>query len=191
MIYQDKQGDGAVIIILILAITYLLFTFITFHDGNVRYPPYGDKRTCDIAVRIFGKNMDGGVYFVSPNTTLRSFLDALKIKDLSRFNKVLLNMPLKQAQTLALSTNNQLYIGEMTVAQKLILDIPIDINRITVHDLTLIPDIGIQKARQIILFREKTRKTKAIEDLMRIRGIKAKTFKKIKGYFCAENDCPR
>lgn len=181
MNYQEKQLDGTIIILFLMTLAYLIFLLQPFLYRNRTFPLSGDKKHFDIVIGISGENINGGIYFIPLNTRLGRFL---KIFKLTKFDKKLLNTPLKNAQIIVLRENNAINIAEMTTAQKLILDVPVDINRVTLQELTLISGIGIQKAKQIIQYREKIGGIKVIEDLMKIRGIKEKTFKKIKGYFC-------
>jgi competence protein ComEA len=70
----------------------------------------------------------------------------------------------------------------MNNAQKVALNIVINVNKADLDDLTLIPGIGEKTAWQIIKFREKSGRIERLEDLMKIRDIKEKKFKKIKRY---------
>lgn len=55
----------------------------------------------------------------------------------------------------------------------------ININTADVKQLTVLPRIGESTAKRIIEFRKKNGKFKRIQDLMKVKGIGEKTFKKL------------
>jgi competence protein ComEA len=58
----------------------------------------------------------------------------------------------------------------------------IDINKATVLDLQKLPGIGPSLAKQIVAYREKNGPFRRVEDLMAIKGIGFKKWKKIRPY---------
>ena len=56
----------------------------------------------------------------------------------------------------------------------------IDINKATVNDLQKLPGIGPGLAKQIVAYREKNGPFRRVEDLMVIKGIGFKKWKKIR-----------
>ncbi|MCP4221701.1 MAG: helix-hairpin-helix domain-containing protein [bacterium] len=54
----------------------------------------------------------------------------------------------------------------------------ININTAGAQQLTRLPRVGEKTARRIIQFREKNGKFKRIQDIMKVKGIGEKTFKK-------------
>jgi comEA protein len=58
----------------------------------------------------------------------------------------------------------------------------VDINRATVEDFAELPGIGPKLARRIVAFREKHGPFRRVEDLLAIRGIGHKKWKKIRPY---------
>jgi competence protein ComEA len=57
----------------------------------------------------------------------------------------------------------------------------ININKATVAELMKLANVGQKYAERIVAFREKNGPFKTPEDLMKVKGIGAKTFEKIKG----------
>jgi len=58
----------------------------------------------------------------------------------------------------------------------------IDLNRATVEDLSKLPGIGPKLAQRIVRFREKHGPFRRVEDLLAIRGIGHKKWKKIRPF---------
>ncbi|MBA4392924.1 MAG: hypothetical protein C0407_05170, partial [Desulfobacca sp.] len=63
-----------------------------------------------------------------------------------------------------------------------ILGRPIPLNRATAEDLDRLPGIGPGLARRIVEFRETRAGFSTLDELKEVKGIKEKTFEKIKGY---------
>ncbi len=64
-----------------------------------------------------------------------------------------------------------------------ILGRPIPLNRATAEDLGRLPGVGPTLARRIVEYREIHEAFLSLEELKEVKGIKEKTFDKIKGYF--------
>jgi len=74
-------------------------------------------------------------------------------------------------------------LGRMEARKLLAFSIPLDLNRVSVEDLCLIPGIGQSLAREIVTTREKRRRFRSIEELKNIKGIGEKNFDSIKSFF--------
>jgi competence protein ComEA len=57
---------------------------------------------------------------------------------------------------------------------------PLDINTATAEELQALPGIGTAMASRIVAFREEHGAFRRVEDLMRVKGIGEKSFKKLK-----------
>jgi len=64
-----------------------------------------------------------------------------------------------------------------------ILGRPIPINRAAAEDLSRLPGIGVRMAERIIVYREARGGFTSLDQLKEVKGIKEKTFAKIKGHF--------
>lgn len=82
---------------------------------------------------------------------------------------------------------DEVKIIPMTNPERLLLGIPMPLNTATEQNLELIPGIGPQLARRIIIFREQNGPYKDIADLMNVKGIGEKKLKEIAPYVTAEN----
>jgi competence protein ComEA len=64
-----------------------------------------------------------------------------------------------------------------------ILGRPIPVNRATAEDLSRLPGIGVRMAERIIAYREALGGFTSLDQLMEVKGIKEKTYAKIKDHF--------
>jgi competence ComEA-like helix-hairpin-helix protein len=74
-------------------------------------------------------------------------------------------------------------ISRMAADKCLIFSIPLDLNRISMEDLCLIPGIGESLAQEVIAYRERRRGFRSVEDLRNVRGIGEKKYRSLKGFF--------
>lgn len=74
--------------------------------------------------------------------------------------------------------------GEIAKTETANKDGRIDINSAGQSELENLPNVGPSTAKAIIAYREKNGGFKSIQDIMKITGIKQKTFDKIKDFIC-------
>jgi competence protein ComEA len=71
----------------------------------------------------------------------------------------------------------------MEARKLLVFSIPLDLNRVSVEDLCLIPGIGESLAREIMTYRERRRGFRSVEELKNVKGIGEKKWRAIKTFF--------
>jgi competence protein ComEA len=81
-------------------------------------------------------------------------------------------------------------IGRMTANKLLVFSIPLDLNRISLEDLCLIPGIGESLAKEIVLYRERRRGFRSVEELKNVKGIGEKKYRVFKSYFSVTQTFP-
>ena len=81
-------------------------------------------------------------------------------------------------------SGDRLDIGEMNAAERLALEMPIDLNRATLEDLMLVSGIGERTAEKIVAYRNEVGPFKAVEDLKKVPGIKERKLSQLRKYFC-------
>lgn len=74
-------------------------------------------------------------------------------------------------------------IGAMTVAERMVLGVPLDISLMNEADFERLPGIGPALARRISEYRQKNGGILRVSDLAAIEGIGEKKYKMIKKYF--------
>ncbi len=184
----ENQIDG----IIILAVLILLFYIIAYHciyNHRCEYSPgFIDKKKNSIAVEIISDNTDlDGIYFFPENTKVSGALQTAAMTSAGNYGEGTLDINLSGGKIIKGESDGTLSVREMDTAKKLMLDIPLNINRVTFNDLLLIPGIGKRTAGKIIDYR-RVESFKSIEDLMKVDGIKEKKFEGLKSYFCI--NCP-
>jgi len=65
----------------------------------------------------------------------------------------------------------------------LVFSIPLDLNRVSMEDLCLIPGIGESLAQEIVKNRERRKGFRSIEELKDVKGIGEKKYESLKTFF--------
>ena len=74
-------------------------------------------------------------------------------------------------------------LGRMEANKLLALSISLDLNRVSVEDLCLIPGIGESLAREIVTYRERRKGFHSVEELINVKGIEKKKYQSFKTFF--------
>lgn len=180
---SDRQLDGAIVVIVIAVIAYILTYASSLLQSNVCDLSYRDTGHNQLVVSITVDASSQGIYWLPRNAKVCDLLKAAGIGNLEKFDEKKLHRQLSTGNAVLIESDSQITIGEMNNAGKMALNIPININKATLEDLMLISGIGEKTALQIIQFRERSGNFRTLEDLMKIRGIKEKKFEKLKKYF--------
>ena len=81
-------------------------------------------------------------------------------------------------------------IGRMVANKLLVFSIPLDLNRVSMEDLCLIPGIGESLAQEIIAYRERRRGFRSVEELKNVKGIGEKKYRVFNSYFSVTQTFP-
>jgi competence protein ComEA len=74
-------------------------------------------------------------------------------------------------------------LGRMEVNKLLVFFVPLDLNRVSVEDLCLIPGIGESLAKEIVTYRKRQRGFRSVEELKNVKGIGEEKWKTFKTFF--------
>jgi competence ComEA-like helix-hairpin-helix protein len=74
-------------------------------------------------------------------------------------------------------------LERMEARKLLAFSIPLDLNRVSVEDLCLIPGIGESLAREIVSYRERRKGFHSVEELKHVKGIGEKNWKEFTNFF--------
>lgn len=73
--------------------------------------------------------------------------------------------------------------GQMSVSERIVLKIPLDISAMSESDFDRLPGVGPALAKRIVVYRQKNGGVLRVEDLAAVDGIGGKKFKMLSGYF--------
>lgn len=191
----NRQGEGLAAIVALAVIFYVLNLLapLTWHPKYLFIPLSGGTPGA-MAIALNNEGREEGVYFMPPGATLNDLTLAAG-KEIpphnigsnpdKRDNFVLTKETprLQAGDKIYLSASNSFsFIGRMSASQLLALDLPLDINRVTVDELILLPGIGEKTAIQIINLRGQKGRFRNLEELKEIKGIKDKKLSDLRKY---------
>jgi competence protein ComEA len=179
----ERQIDGLMVCVFLIAAVCLLSFFSISTARRDTAPVHGDPRDGAVVVRLLGDASRGGIYYLPENTPLSRLLDLAGVGRRDRFVRSVLARPLSTGQTVALDAGGGLTVGRMSAAERLSLDLPIDLSRATLEEFMLIPGIGESTAARIVRFRETSGPFKSVADLKKIPGFKEKKFQRWERHF--------
>jgi competence protein ComEA len=132
-----------------------------------------------LIINVAGKVKSPGVYQLPPGSRVIDAIEAagnhLKGVDISDINLARLLVDGEQI----LVGGNRLQSSK-SVARKITVDNPLDINRATLAQLDTLPGIGPVTAQRIIDYRNKVGRINALDELRKISGLGGAKFEEIK-----------
>ncbi|SEM31449.1 competence protein ComEA [Syntrophus gentianae] len=185
-----RQMHGAVLVALSALIIAAIFGFHRERFYSVSEIPFGYSCEDCIAVEIDGNIKEKGIYFFRKGWRLSHLLTFLhfnwtSLKSASSNtdpSSLLLYDGIKIIVKQRQNERPLIEIGGMAASTRLALNRPLDLNRVSLEDLILVPGIGEKTALKILEARNKEGKFRQLEDLMKIKGIKEKRLEKLRPY---------
>jgi competence protein ComEA len=164
----------------------LAILYFQFYYHSPRLP--SDELNQETVIEVFGEVRNPGIQIFHHSPTLKECIEkggGLKdaaFSDLDSSSEVL------ETGTLVIINKEspqeiKVRLGRMEARKLLVFSIPLDLNRVTVEDLCLIPGIGESLAREILTYREKRKGFRSVDDLNNVKGIGEKKYKELKKYF--------
>lgn len=189
-------------VITLLLLGSLCFSFF-YHPPS----PSSEELVKEVVVEVSGEVRSPGVYLFQYSPTLREAVErAGGLKETVQFEDgtsssetletgTLLTVARESCQLPSFPPPSKGEYGEtkreeikirisrMAADKCLVFSIPLDLNRISMEDLCLIPGIGESLAREMITYRKRRRGFRSVEDLKNVRGIGEKKYQNLKGFF--------
>ncbi len=173
------------------------------------YPPWptpSGELAKEIVVEVLGEVRQPGIYLYQNPPNLREAIErAGGLMETAQFDTALSSTILETGRRLtvtrepsqilpALPSSDvgqsgtkqdeiKIRIGTMAVNKLLVFSIPLDLNRVSVEDLCLIPGIGEPLAKEIIVYRKRQNGFRSVEELKNVKGIGGKKYQNLKGFF--------
>jgi competence protein ComEA len=146
---------------------------------DVVTPLINQDEQSKLIINVAGKVKSPGVYQLPPGSRVIDAIEAagnhLKGVDISDINLARLLVDGEQI----LVGGNRLQSSK-SVARKITVDNPLDINRATLAQLDTLPGIGPVTAQRIIDYRNKVGRINALDELKKISGLGGAKFEEIK-----------
>ncbi|MDD5712369.1 MAG: helix-hairpin-helix domain-containing protein [Smithellaceae bacterium] len=170
---------GAIVLTLV---TVAICSIFVFHDTLPWFSPaekmipFCDHSSQSTIVELTGAGSKDGIYCLQKTASLKDLAVAADLGPLQSVEDHFL----ASGSCVIVNVKGTVSVGEMTAAKKVALGIPLDVNRATVEELTLIEGIGKKTAERIVAVRTQKGHFRKLEELMDIPGIKKGKYDKLK-----------
>lgn len=141
-----------------------------------------------ISVKMSGDVLHPGIYGVTANTLAESVINmAVPLHPLKKCTIDPAARPMLNGSAVKLAVQPDgsflLTMDQMTVSERLVLGIPLDITTMSEADFDRLPGIGPALAKRIIEYRQNNGGMLRVEELNAVEGIGDKRYNKLRGYF--------
>jgi competence protein ComEA len=166
---------------ILLGILYFKFYYQPVSDPS-------EEVVNEVVVEVSGEVRSPAVYvFKNPPTLGEAVERAGGLKESAYFDTTSSPETLVTGTLLVIEKGIQrdeikIRISRMAADKCLALSIPLDLNRVSMGDLCLIPGIGESLAQEVIAYRQRRRGFRSVEELRNVRGIGEKKWKAIKNF---------
>ncbi len=173
-------------VLFVLALFLLLIIYFRFyHQSPLSIP---EENVREFVVEVVGQVRNPGVYIFKNPPTLKEAIEKAKgMKEQVLFEPDPSSEVLETGTLLNITKESpqevKVKLGRMEARKLVVFSIPLDLNRITVEDLCLIPGIGESLAREIVIHRERRKGFRSVEELKNVKGIGEKKYQTFKGFF--------
>jgi len=190
----------------LLALTLLLLGSLCFSFFYHPPSPSSEELVREVVIEVSGEVQSPGVYLFQYSPTLREAVErAGGLKETVQFDGASSSETLETGTLLTVARESyqlpsfpppskgeygktkreeiKIRISRMAADKCLVFSIPLDLNRISIEDLCLIPGIGESLAREMITYRKRRGGFRSVEDLKNVRGIGEKKYQNLKGFF--------
>jgi len=170
----------------VLALFILAIIFFRFYYHPIPYP--SEKLDREIVVEVLGEVRKPGTYvFKNPPTLTGAIEKSGGLKNPGLIDRMYSSEILETGTQVNVYINSpgetKIKLGRMEANKLLVFSISLDLNRVSVEDLCLIPGVGETLAHDIVDYRERRRGFRSVEELRNVKGIGEKKYESIKNYF--------
>lgn len=142
----------------------------------------------EIVVEVLGEIQKPGIYIFKNPPTIKEVLEkGGGLREVANFDEKPSSEVLETGTLLDVrresSQEIKIKIERMEAHKLLVFSIPLDLNRVSIEDLCLVPEIGESLAREIVAYRQKRRGFRSVEELKNIKGIGEKKYQSLKNFF--------
>jgi competence protein ComEA len=178
---SEGQRLGALMLLMVSLTVYGVSLFNARQSVRESPIPWGSQGPGLMAVEVAGGPGREGIYFLPEGATIEKVREIAVIPGMNDRGKIE-GAGISDGSVLVTSERGEVKIGEMVAAKMLALGLPVDLNRASEEDLSLVPGIGEIMADQIIQVRKQRGAFRDLSDLAAVPGIKEKKLNGLKGY---------
>jgi competence protein ComEA len=181
-------------VLALLALLMLGLLYFRFYHTPLPSPTEEIYR--DVVVEVAGEVKTPGIQLFRETPTLRSVLEkAGGFKEASLQGNGSLSERLETGTLVTVAGKTSLKgsdaeirvtLGRMEAKKLLVFSIPLDLNRVSVEDLCLVPGIGEPLAREIVTYRDRKKGFRSVEELKNIKGIGETKMNVVRNYFTVQ-----
>ncbi len=171
-------------ILFVLAILSLSLLYFNFYHRSPLPPEETLKET---VVEVQGEIPKPGIYIFEHPPTLKVAIEkAGGLKAPGLLDQDSFSEPLRTGTLLNIRKESQqevrIKVERMQAHKLLLFNIPLDLNQVSAQDLCLIPGIGESLAHEIIVYRERRKGFRSVEELKNVTGIGDKKLEILKPF---------
>jgi competence protein ComEA len=193
----------------LLVIALLLLGSLTFKFYYHPRPAPSGQPVNEVVVEVLGEVRQPGIYlYQNPPNLREAIVRAGGLKEAAQFDPTLPSTTLETGTLLTVtrepsqilphlpSSNGgrrgmkqdeiKIKVGTMAANKLLVFSIPLDLNRVSVEDLCLVPGIGESSAKEIIVYRKRQNGFRSVGELRNVRGIGSKNYETFKKVFAVK-----
>ena len=181
-------------VLALLALLMLGLLYFRFYHTPLPSPTEEIYR--DVVVEVAGEVKTPGIQLFRETPTLRSVLEkAGGFKEASLQGNGSLSERLETGTLVTVAGKTSLKgsdaeirvtLGRMEAKKLIVFSTPLDLNRVSVEDLCLVPGIGEPLAREIVTYRDRKKGFRSVEELKNIKGIGETKMNVVRNYFTVQ-----
>jgi DNA uptake protein ComE-like DNA-binding protein len=178
----EGQRLGALIVLIASLAVYGGRLLHDRHPLSESPLPWGDQGSGRIAIEVTGNRGAEGIYFL-PEATAFTQLSKITSNQVTIAQAGSDDTRFSSGSAISVSTEGgRLKIMDMSAVKRLALGLPIDLNRATEEELSLVPGIGEKMAAHIVRLRQLRGKFGGLADLTAVPGIKERKLRDLEKY---------
>jgi competence protein ComEA len=128
-----------------------------------------------------------GVHFFQDLPTLKEAVEkAGGLTETAHFDPASSSERLKTGTLISVrkeAENIVIKLERMEARKLLVFSVPLDLNRVSVEDLCLVPGIAESVAKEIVAHRERRKGFRSVQELTSVKGIGEKKWQELRGFF--------
>jgi competence protein ComEA len=179
-----SMGHQKILLFLALFILSILYFKFYFHP----YSSPSEEIFREVVVEVLGEVRRPGIYsFKNPPSVKEAIEKASGLKEAALYDDNSFSEILESGTQINVTRESseeiKVKLGRMEANKLLVFSVPLDLNRVSIEDLCLIPGIGESLAKEIVTYRKRQKGFRSVEELKNVKGIGEEKWKTFKTFF--------